>query len=284
MIDPNDGSKGYTFSHIDITAHRRAASELQSAKEAAEAASRAKSQFLANVSHEIRTPMNGILGMTELLAETPLSDEQRRSVDTVYASGQSLLGIISDILDFAKIEAGKLELERTPFSPRQVVEDIASLLASRAHQKGIELVCHVDSALGAAYVGDAGRLRQVITNLVGNAVKFTDRGEVVVLVEPHGAGVRFAVRDTGIGITATVRDALFQPSFKPTSRSHAATVAPVWAWRSAASSRGAWAATSRSKARPGAARRSASCCRSPTSGTSSMRPLRRRERCARSRR
>jgi len=216
VFDENGTFTGYRGIGRNITRRKRTDLALLQAKEAAEAASVAKSQFLANMSHEIRTPMNGILGMTELLLDTPLSDEQKRFAQTVYDSGHSLLAIINDILDFSKIEAGKLELEQATFNPRQVVEDVVLLLASRAHQKGIELACNIDPGLPESQVGDAGRLRQILTNLIGNAIKFTDNGHVLVAVDmvgeaaPH-CGWKFTVADSGIGMSDAVRSRLFEP-------------------------------------------------------------------------
>jgi len=200
----------------DVTQDREREVELERARDEAEAASLAKSQFMANMSHEIRTPMNGILGMTELLLGTPLNDKQRRFAKAVYRSGESLLEIINDILDFSKIEAGRLELAPTDFPLRGVVEDTLELLAPRAHEKALELSFHEAPGLPATVHGDPLRLRQVLTNLIANAIKFTERGEVVVALRPADEQdqpgrlvLEFSVRDTGIGIEADVLPRLF---------------------------------------------------------------------------
>jgi PAS domain S-box-containing protein len=219
----------------DISDRKRLDAELRRAKEGAESANRAKDEFLANVSHEIRTPMNAILGMTELVMETELTDDQRQCLRTVTSAADNLLGIINALLDFAKIEAGKLELEAADFSLRAAVGDTLRALAVRAHKKGLELIHEVHPDVPDALVGDAGRLRQVLLNLVGNAVKFTERGEVVVEVvrlfggevvegatappptdhpttQPpnHPTTLRFTVRDTGIGIPREQQERIFR--------------------------------------------------------------------------
>jgi signal transduction histidine kinase/CheY-like chemotaxis protein len=186
----------------DVTERMETERALAEARDAAEAASRAKSRFLATVSHEIRTPLNGILGMAELLRDTPLTPEQSTYVKATKTSGDALLSLIEEILDFSKIEAGKLELDLQPFALTALVEDVVELLGPRAQAKGLDIASDVDERLPARVLGDATRLRQVLLNLAGNAVKFTETGGVSVIVEAGGGPdeIAFEVHDTGIGI------------------------------------------------------------------------------------
>ena len=223
LPDRGDGTAGNFVLARDVTRERNVEMALRVALEEARLASQSRSQFLANMSHEIRTPMNGVLGMAELLLGTGLDDRQRRFVESLYRSGESLLDIINDILDFSRIEAGKLDLDCVDFDLLSMVEELIELLAPRAHEKRIELAYTFAPGLPATVRGDPARLRQILINIIGNAIKFTERGEVVLTVEPlpgpdpaaaaeaaaTATRVRFTVRDTGIGMRPDAVERLF---------------------------------------------------------------------------
>jgi len=216
FFDQHGNPTHYVAIGNDITANKQLDYDLRRARDEALAASRLKSEFLATMSHEIRTPMNGILGMASLLADTPLDAKQREMAGVLLRSAESLLTIINDILDFSKIEAGKLTVEAIEFDLHQLVDETVALLAPRAHGKGIELIAEFDPRLDARFVGDAGRIRQVLTNLLGNAVKFTDSGEVLVQAtqireDERTTRFRVVVQDTGVGVPQEAQARLFQP-------------------------------------------------------------------------
>ncbi|MEI8208185.1 MAG: PAS domain S-box protein [Methylococcales bacterium] len=215
-LDKNDSNKGFVIIIDDITGEHAATAQLIKAKDIAEEATKLKSDFLANMSHEIRTPMNGVLGMLELLSDSSLSSNQLDWVKTAYSSGEALLDIINAILDLTKLEADKVDIEHIEFNVIDLVEEVCTLLSTRTHSKELELNCFLPMTLSATWLGDPIRIRQVLTNLLGNAIKFTEQGEVSVTVLPvfvdsEHTQLRFEVTDTGIGISEDDLARLFKP-------------------------------------------------------------------------
>ncbi|MCX9156339.1 response regulator [Niveibacterium sp. 24ML] len=214
-IDPSDLSRGTVWMFDDVTQERQIAAEMERARHAAEAANRAKSEFLANMSHEIRTPMNAVLGLTQLALDGERSREQRDYLETVLASGRALLAVLNDILDYSKVEAGRLEVEAVPMNLEEVLRGVADLFAAQLEEKSLEFFLDVAADLPARLQGDPLRLAQVLNNLVGNAIKFTERGEIALRVslgarDGDALRLRFELRDTGIGLSAAQTERIFQ--------------------------------------------------------------------------
>ena len=212
--DKNKKINGFTSISTDITQQKQNIENLAIAKEQAEVANDSKADFLANMSHEIRTPMNGVIGMTNLLIDSELSQEQNKLANTVKSSAVGLLSIINDILDFSKVEAGKLELELIPFNLGQMVGDTGASISFQAHLKGLQFICPATPIIQQWVTADPGRIRQILTNLIGNAIKFTNQGEVAVYVHlieqtAEKKHFRFEIKDTGIGISESQQAQLF---------------------------------------------------------------------------
>jgi PAS domain S-box-containing protein len=215
FFDTFERLQGFIAIENDVTLRKLAELELTEARQTAEAASKAKSLFVANMSHEIRTPLNGVLGMAQLLLDTPLNDTQRKYIETIQSSGDALLSVINDILDFSKIEAGKLDLSPIEFDLHSMLDDFADMMAIKPQQKGVEFLCRIDEDVPHLVLGDPGRIRQILINLTGNAIKFTEQGEVDVQLcllaqQNEQVQLKFIVRDTGIGIEQAQLERLFQ--------------------------------------------------------------------------
>ncbi len=215
LYDANGKISGYMGIASDISLFKEAEVQMLTAKEIAESSARVKSEFLATMSHEIRTPMNGVLGMLGLLSNSHLDETQRHQVRVAASSANSLLALINDILDFSKVEAGKMELEMIEFNLRDELGDFIEAIAFKAQEKGLELILDTTRLTRNTVITDPGRLRQILTNLIGNAVKFTHRGEILVtvmldVVDEHSGRLKIDVRDSGIGIAADKIDNLFQ--------------------------------------------------------------------------
>jgi CheY-like chemotaxis protein/nitrogen-specific signal transduction histidine kinase len=227
----NDNPIGLQGVLIDITQNKIFEDELKRAKEEAESATKIKSQFLATISHEIRTPMNGVIGMTELLLNSPLNKEQQDFVETIKSSGDILLSLINDILDFSKIESGKLKIEHYPCNIRKCIEEIINTFQIRANEKSLKIKLNIDDSVPETLISDVSRIRQILANLISNAIKYTEHGEITVSskclsVKDGIVEIEFSVKDTGIGISKSSLSQLFQPFLQldsSTTRKHGGT-------------------------------------------------------------